>query len=203
MCVPPGVHRAAPAPALAGLFIPHRRAKETTAPPQPSDSRGPSWGRGALDTPLGSPKCAGVGGFTLRPPLCRYLEITPIPLTDPPEYKYQWGLRAAKETSKKDVLRFVAQVRLCWGGGGTFWGAPGLDLIPPFFSHPPDPKEGPHVLDESIQRGRGHPLISPNPGGYSPPSQNKGALFGVQSHYLQAQFNLGGPSHGTHPPPPQ
>ncbi|NXW11907.1 NSE3 protein, partial [Fregetta grallaria] len=40
----------------------------------------------------------------------KYLEITPIPLTDPPEFKYQWGPRAAKETSKKDVLRFVAKV---------------------------------------------------------------------------------------------
>ncbi|KAF1418834.1 hypothetical protein FQV23_0014206, partial [Spheniscus humboldti] len=41
----------------------------------------------------------------------KYLEITPIPLTDPPEFKYQWGPRAAKETSKRDVLRFVAKVR--------------------------------------------------------------------------------------------
>ncbi|NXL55007.1 NSE3 protein, partial [Podilymbus podiceps] len=41
----------------------------------------------------------------------KYLEITPIPLTDPPEFKYQWGPRAAKETTKKDVLRFVAKVR--------------------------------------------------------------------------------------------
>ncbi|KAK2510809.1 hypothetical protein Q9966_016809 [Columba livia] len=48
----------------------------------------------------------------------KYLEITPIPLTDPPEYKYQWGLRAAKETSKKDVLRFVAQIQK---KDPTFW----------------------------------------------------------------------------------
>ncbi|NWW74163.1 NSE3 protein, partial [Climacteris rufus] len=41
----------------------------------------------------------------------KYLEITPIPLTDPPEFNYQWGPRAAKETSKKDVLNFVAKVR--------------------------------------------------------------------------------------------
>ncbi|NXV55942.1 NSE3 protein, partial [Molothrus ater] len=34
----------------------------------------------------------------------KYLETTPIPLTDPPEFKFQWGPRAEKETSKKDVL---------------------------------------------------------------------------------------------------
>ncbi|OPJ89894.1 hypothetical protein AV530_008328 [Patagioenas fasciata monilis] len=62
--------------------------------------------------------CWAWGGFTLTPPLCRYLEITPIPLTDPPEFKYQWGLRAAKETSKKDVLRFVAQIQK---KDPTFW----------------------------------------------------------------------------------
>ncbi|XP_055645871.1 non-structural maintenance of chromosomes element 3 homolog isoform X1 [Falco peregrinus] len=48
----------------------------------------------------------------------KYLEITPIPLTDPPEFKYQWGLRAAKEISKKDVLRFVAKIQ---GKDPTFW----------------------------------------------------------------------------------
>ncbi|XP_074427833.1 non-structural maintenance of chromosomes element 3 homolog [Larus michahellis] len=48
----------------------------------------------------------------------KYLEITPIPLTDPPEFKYQWGPRAAKETSKRDVLRFVAKIQ---GKDPTFW----------------------------------------------------------------------------------
>ncbi|NXL68739.1 NSE3 protein, partial [Chordeiles acutipennis] len=48
----------------------------------------------------------------------KYLEITPIPLTDPPEFKYQWGPRAAMETSKKDVLRFVAKIQ---GKDPTFW----------------------------------------------------------------------------------
>ncbi|NXW52754.1 NSE3 protein, partial [Nyctiprogne leucopyga] len=48
----------------------------------------------------------------------KYLEITPIPLTDPPEFKYQWGPRAAKETSKKNVLRFVAKIQ---GKDPTFW----------------------------------------------------------------------------------
>ncbi|NXL86236.1 NSE3 protein, partial [Alectura lathami] len=41
----------------------------------------------------------------------KYLEITPIPLTEPPEFKFQWGLRAAKETSKKDMLSFVAKMQ--------------------------------------------------------------------------------------------
>ncbi|NWH46961.1 NSE3 protein, partial [Fregata magnificens] len=48
----------------------------------------------------------------------KYLEITPIPLTDPPEFKYQWGPRAAKETSKRDVLRFVAKIQR---KDPTFW----------------------------------------------------------------------------------
>ncbi|XP_069739029.1 non-structural maintenance of chromosomes element 3 homolog [Phaenicophaeus curvirostris] len=48
----------------------------------------------------------------------KYLEIIPIPLTDPPEFQYQWGPRAAKETSKKDVLRFVAKIQ---GKDPTFW----------------------------------------------------------------------------------
>ncbi|KAI1229699.1 hypothetical protein IHE44_0010881 [Lamprotornis superbus] len=48
----------------------------------------------------------------------KYLETTPIPLTDPPEFKYQWGPRAEKETSKKDVLNFVAKIQ---GKDPTFW----------------------------------------------------------------------------------
>ncbi|NXI83019.1 NSE3 protein, partial [Rhipidura dahli] len=48
----------------------------------------------------------------------KYLEITPIPLTDPPEFKYQWGPRAEKETSKKEVLKFVAKIQ---GKDPTFW----------------------------------------------------------------------------------
>ncbi|NWV43121.1 NSE3 protein, partial [Grantiella picta] len=48
----------------------------------------------------------------------KYLEITPIPLTDPPEFKYQWGPRAEKETSKKDVLNFVAKMQ---GKDPRFW----------------------------------------------------------------------------------
>lgn len=74
--------------------------------------------------PWGPPK--GVGGFHhAPPPPCRYLEITPIPLTDPPEFSYQWGPRAAKETSKMDVLRFVAKVRPRWGVAPGFGGRPG------------------------------------------------------------------------------
>ncbi|NXP01166.1 NSE3 protein, partial [Certhia brachydactyla] len=41
----------------------------------------------------------------------KYLETTAIPLTDPTEFKYQWGPRAEKETSKKDVLNFVAKIQ--------------------------------------------------------------------------------------------
>ncbi|NWZ35253.1 NSE3 protein, partial [Brachypodius atriceps] len=52
----------------------------------------------------------------------KYLEIIPIPLTDPPEFKYQWGPRAEKEISKKDVLNAVAKVRPCWGSLWVFWG---------------------------------------------------------------------------------
>ncbi|NXU10694.1 NSE3 protein, partial [Pardalotus punctatus] len=48
----------------------------------------------------------------------KYLEITAIPLTDPPEFKYQWGPRAEKETSKKDVLNFVAKMQ---GKDPRFW----------------------------------------------------------------------------------
>ncbi|NXY63082.1 NSE3 protein, partial [Callaeas wilsoni] len=48
----------------------------------------------------------------------KYLEATPIPLTDPPEFKYQWGPRAEKEISKKDVLNFVAKIQ---AKDPTFW----------------------------------------------------------------------------------
>ncbi|NWR95862.1 NSE3 protein, partial [Furnarius figulus] len=48
----------------------------------------------------------------------KYLEITSIPLTDPPQFNYQWGPRAAKETSKKDILNFVAKVQ---GKSPKFW----------------------------------------------------------------------------------
>ncbi|NXP29153.1 NSE3 protein, partial [Scytalopus superciliaris] len=48
----------------------------------------------------------------------KYLETTPIPLTEPTQFNYQWGPRAAKETSKKDILNFVAKVH---GKSPTFW----------------------------------------------------------------------------------
>uniref|UniRef100_A0A8C6ZNF5 NSE3 homolog, SMC5-SMC6 complex component n=1 Tax=Nothoprocta perdicaria TaxID=30464 RepID=A0A8C6ZNF5_NOTPE len=41
----------------------------------------------------------------------KYLDISPIPLTDPVEFKFQWGPRAAKETSRRELLQFVATVR--------------------------------------------------------------------------------------------
>lgn len=113
--------------------------------------------------PLHTPKPAGRGH---QPSLCRYLEITPIPLTDPQEFKYQWGPRAEKEISKKDVLNAVAKVRPCWGRHlWVFWGAPGLNLMPPppFFSHS-DTRQGPHILVKPVQRGRGHPLTPQNKG---------------------------------------
>ncbi|NXA83329.1 NSE3 protein, partial [Thryothorus ludovicianus] len=44
--------------------------------------------------------------------------ITPISLTDPPEFLYRWGPRAEKETSRKDVLNFVAKVQ---NKDPTFW----------------------------------------------------------------------------------
>ncbi|NXL20931.1 NSE3 protein, partial [Setophaga kirtlandii] len=48
----------------------------------------------------------------------KYLDITPIPLTEPPEFRLQWGPRAQKETSKKDVLDFVAKIQ---GKEPAFW----------------------------------------------------------------------------------
>ncbi|NXN03809.1 NSE3 protein, partial [Sylvia borin] len=102
--------RAALAPALARLFIPHRRA--TPAAPNPPQPQGCLVGLGdVLDTPKPA-------GRTHHPPLCRYLEITSIPLTDPQEFKYQWGPRAEKEISKKDVLNAVAKIQ---GKDPTFW----------------------------------------------------------------------------------
>lgn len=130
------------------------------APPQitPSDPRAPSRGRGAPDTPFYYGGC-----HQHLPPLFwggRYLEITPIPLTDPPEATYQWGLRARAETTKMDVLRFVAKVRGGREGSPQIWvGVPWLDLTPHplfFFVVPPaDPREGPQVLEQPIRRGCG------------------------------------------------
>lgn len=44
-------------------------------------------------------------------PFTRYLEYTRLPHTDPPEFEFRWGPRAAKETSKKQILQFVAKVQ--------------------------------------------------------------------------------------------
>ncbi|XP_048695037.1 non-structural maintenance of chromosomes element 3 homolog isoform X2 [Caretta caretta] len=40
-----------------------------------------------------------------------YLEYNRIPHTDPPEFEFQWGARAARETSKMQILRFVAKIQ--------------------------------------------------------------------------------------------
>ncbi|KAJ6655334.1 hypothetical protein lerEdw1_005526 [Lerista edwardsae] len=41
----------------------------------------------------------------------KYLEYTRLPHTDPPEFEFRWGPRAAKETSKKQILQFVAKIQ--------------------------------------------------------------------------------------------
>ncbi|CAM5137475.1 unnamed protein product [Natator depressus] len=41
----------------------------------------------------------------------KYLEYNRIPHTDPPEFEFQWGARAARETSKMQILRFVAKIQ--------------------------------------------------------------------------------------------
>ncbi|KAH0628866.1 hypothetical protein JD844_010467 [Phrynosoma platyrhinos] len=41
----------------------------------------------------------------------KYLEYIRLPHTDPPEFEFRWGPRAAKETSKKQILQFVAKIQ--------------------------------------------------------------------------------------------
>ncbi|XP_036617672.1 non-structural maintenance of chromosomes element 3 homolog [Trichosurus vulpecula] len=41
----------------------------------------------------------------------KYLEYNRVPHTDPPEHEFLWGPRAAHETSKMQVLRFVAKIQ--------------------------------------------------------------------------------------------
>uniref|UniRef100_A0A8C8RQC6 MAGE domain-containing protein n=1 Tax=Pelusios castaneus TaxID=367368 RepID=A0A8C8RQC6_9SAUR len=41
----------------------------------------------------------------------KYLEYNRIPHTDPPEFEFQWGARAAKETSKMQILHFIAKIQ--------------------------------------------------------------------------------------------
>ncbi|XP_043824800.1 non-structural maintenance of chromosomes element 3 homolog [Dromiciops gliroides] len=41
----------------------------------------------------------------------KYLEYVRVPHTDPAEYEFLWGPRAAHETSKMEVLRFVAKIQ--------------------------------------------------------------------------------------------
>ncbi|TFJ98302.1 Melanoma-associated antigen G1 [Platysternon megacephalum] len=45
----------------------------------------------------------------------KYLEYSRMPNTDPAEFEFQWGAQATKETSKIQILHFVAKVR---AGGG-------------------------------------------------------------------------------------
>ncbi|XP_077185659.1 non-structural maintenance of chromosomes element 3 homolog isoform X2 [Paroedura picta] len=48
----------------------------------------------------------------------KYLEVNRLPHTEPPEFEFRWGPRAAKETSKKQILQFVAKIQ---GKDPTFW----------------------------------------------------------------------------------
>ncbi|XP_074124805.1 non-structural maintenance of chromosomes element 3 homolog [Sminthopsis crassicaudata] len=41
----------------------------------------------------------------------KYLEYNRVPHTEPPEYEFLWGPRAFHETSKMQVLRFVAKIQ--------------------------------------------------------------------------------------------
>ncbi|XP_072776237.1 3-hydroxyacyl-CoA dehydrogenase type-2 isoform X1 [Taeniopygia guttata] len=94
------------------------RQKATPAAPRPVAPGVPHGVRATLDSPQNTPVHPKTCGEGSPPALCRYLETTAIPLTDPPEFKYQWGPRAEKETSKKDVLNFVAKMQ---GKDPKFW----------------------------------------------------------------------------------
>nr|XP_014429063.1 non-structural maintenance of chromosomes element 3 homolog isoform X2 [Pelodiscus sinensis] len=41
----------------------------------------------------------------------KYLEYNRLPSTDPAEFELQWGPRAAKETSRMQILQFVAKIQ--------------------------------------------------------------------------------------------
>ncbi|XP_015279741.1 PREDICTED: melanoma-associated antigen G1-like [Gekko japonicus] len=48
----------------------------------------------------------------------KYLEYNRLPHTEPPESEFRWGPRATKETSKKQILQFVAKIQ---SKDPTFW----------------------------------------------------------------------------------
>uniref|UniRef100_A0A452HZ82 MAGE domain-containing protein n=1 Tax=Gopherus agassizii TaxID=38772 RepID=A0A452HZ82_9SAUR len=64
----------------------------------------------------------------------KYLEYNRIPHTDPPEFEFQWGAWAAKETSKMQILRFVyteAAAEEAAVGGPSPRGVMATCLMPP------------------------------------------------------------------------
>uniref|UniRef100_A0A8D0HQ22 MAGE domain-containing protein n=1 Tax=Sphenodon punctatus TaxID=8508 RepID=A0A8D0HQ22_SPHPU len=68
--------------------------------------RGRAGGRAALDG-TGAREAAPMGLLLSDV----YLDYSRIPHTDPPEFEFKWGPRAAKETSKQQILRFVAKIQ--------------------------------------------------------------------------------------------
>lgn len=159
--IPPGVPRAALAPALAGLFIPHRRAKP--AAPTPHSLRGPSWGWGSAGHLPAHPKTCREGS----PPIP--LQVPgdhPHPHDGPPGIQIPVGATGRKGDLQERCAERCGEGEAMLGGHlWVFWGAPGLNLMPPppFFSHS-DTRQGPHILVKPVQRGRGHPLTPQNKG---------------------------------------
>lgn len=45
--------------------------------------------------------------------VCRYLEYTRVPHTEPVEHEFRWGPRADVEVSKAKILQFMGQVCAC------------------------------------------------------------------------------------------
>lgn len=45
--------------------------------------------------------------------VCRYLEYTRVPHTEPVEHEFRWGPRADFEVSKAKILQFMGQVCAC------------------------------------------------------------------------------------------
>lgn len=45
--------------------------------------------------------------------VCRYLEYTRVPHTEPVEHEFRWGPRADVEVSKAKILQFMGEVCVC------------------------------------------------------------------------------------------
>lgn len=109
---PPGVFRAAVCQTIDfGLYHTTEQQESSSPWTGPPQLGGPDWHRLHTHNILSNfVLIYDLCFITVCSNVCRYLEYTRVPHTEPVEYEFRWGPRADVEVSKAKILEVMGQV---------------------------------------------------------------------------------------------